>query len=155
VTYEAQAAIELEMIATQWERARPPELPEPYPFDLQPGNDGVVIRLQALLQAIQANLAAGTGAVEIAWRFHHTMASLIVHTCRQLARESGVQTVALSGGCFQNRLLLALTVPRLERSGFDVLLHRQVPCNDGGLSLGQVALARFAQADKGEDHEIH
>jgi hydrogenase maturation protein HypF len=56
---------------------------------------------------------------------------------------TGLGTVALSGGCFQNRLLLELAVPRLEAAGFRVLLHRQVPCNDGGISLGQAALAHF------------
>jgi hydrogenase maturation protein HypF len=51
--------------------------------------------------------------------------------------------VTLSGGCFQNRLLFAQTVPRLRTAGFHVLVHRQVPCNDGGLSLGQAAIAQF------------
>ncbi|RLC89899.1 MAG: hypothetical protein DRI79_05885, partial [Chloroflexi bacterium] len=64
--------------------------------------------------------------------------------CERIARETGLRTVALSGGCFQNRLLLALVVPRLRDAGFRVLLHRQVPCNDGGISLGQAVIAHFA-----------
>jgi hydrogenase maturation protein HypF len=54
---------------------------------------------------------------------------------------------------FQNRLLLALTMPRLKEAGFRVLIHRQVPCNDGGLSLGQAALAQFA-LDGNAHHEV-
>jgi hydrogenase maturation protein HypF len=102
-----------------------------------------VIRLRRLLEAVQTDLAGGRSAAEIGWRFHHTMAELIIAVCQQLARERGLRTVALSGGCFQNRLLLGLAVPGLERAGFRVLLHRQVPCNDGGISLGQAVLAHF------------
>jgi hydrogenase maturation protein HypF len=145
VTYEAQAAIELEMMATGWGGGAPRTGEEPaYPFDLEPNDKGTVIRLRRLLQAIQADLEAGTGPAEIGWRFHWTMAEMIVSMCRQIAGETGLETVALSGGCFQNRLLLSLTVPRLKETGFQVLLHRQVPCNDGGISLGQAALAHFA-----------
>jgi hydrogenase maturation protein HypF len=62
-------------------------------------------------------------------------------TCNEIARETGLRTVALSGGCFQNRLLLQLTVEALAKGGYHVLTHHQVPCNDGGLSLGQAVIA--------------
>jgi hydrogenase maturation protein HypF len=152
VTYEAQAAIELEMLATQWAAAslRQDE-PAAFPFDVEQGNAGAIVRLRGLLQAIQIAVVEGMSPAEIGWRFHRTMAELIAAVCRQIASKTGLQTVALSGGCFQNRLLLTLTVPRLEQAGFRVLLHRQVPCNDGGLSLGQAVLAHFA----GVEHEIH
>jgi hydrogenase maturation factor HypF (carbamoyltransferase family) len=110
---------------------------------------------------------------EIAWCFHHTLAAMILTVCQRIsdecqtipdecqtipdecqtiADESALRTVALSGGCFQNRLLLALAIPRLERAGFRVLLHRQVPCNDGGISLGQAALAQASVAlDRAND----
>jgi hydrogenase maturation protein HypF len=78
-----------------------------------------------------------------------------VTTCGWIAAETGLQTVALSGGCFQNRLLLALVLPRLEQHGFRPLLHRHVPCNDGGISLGQAALAHFSVQDRKGNHEIH
>ena len=74
------------------------------------------------------------------------MAEMILAVCQQISGESGLRTVALSGGCFQNRLLLALVVPRLEQAGFRVLLHQQVPCNDGGISLGQAVLAQASIA---------
>ncbi|NLE99660.1 MAG: carbamoyltransferase HypF, partial [Anaerolineales bacterium] len=86
----------------------------------------------------------GVATGEIALRFHITMAETICATCAQIAQETGLNAVALGGGCFQNRLLLALTVPRLREKGLRVLLHRQVPCNDGGISLGQAAIAHAA-----------
>ena len=155
VSYEAQAAIELEMLATSHQQTlEGREAPPIYPFVMEHGEDGAVIRLRALIEAIQSDLKAQASQGEIAWRFHHTMAQMIVDVCRRVAGETGLQTVALSGGCFQNRLLLGSTVPRLEGAGLNVLVHRQVPCNDGGISLGQAALAHFSQ-DEGKGHEIH
>jgi hydrogenase maturation protein HypF len=151
VTYEAQAAIELEMLASRWAATHPDgEGPGTYPFDVEAEEASLLIRLRRLLGAIQADVADGQSPGEIGWRFHLTLAEMIVAMCRQIAGETNreLETVALSGGCFQNRLLLALTVPRLERAGFQVLLHRQVPCNDGGISLGQAVLARFAREER-------
>jgi len=143
VTYEAQAAIELEMLAANWQAARQTsDGVLPYPFALNREGTGIVIGLRELISAIQADLDTGVERAQIGWRFHLTMAELIASACQQIAKESGLRTVALSGGCFQNRLLLSMCVPRLEQAGFTVLLHRRVPCNDGGISLGQVALAR-------------
>ena len=61
--------------------------------------------------------------------------------CKQIRQNTGTSLVALSGGVWQNRILLALTVPELKSAGFTVLLHKNVPANDGGLSLGQLAIA--------------
>jgi hydrogenase maturation protein HypF len=144
VTYEAQAAIEMEMLASTY--TGPATQKEPYPFAVEAGDDGFVIRLREMLGAIQSDMTAGASQAEIAWRFHRTLADMIVTVCQRLGSESSLWTVALSGGCFQNRLLLALTVPCLEQVGFRVLLHRQVPCNDGGISLGQAALAQASVA---------
>jgi hydrogenase maturation protein HypF len=73
---------------------------------------------------------------------------MTVEACERIASTTGIRTAALSGGCFQNRLLLSLTVPRLRAAGFQVLLHRQVPCNDGGLSLGQAVIAHFRSTER-------
>jgi hydrogenase maturation protein HypF len=153
VTYEAQAAIELEMAATRWGASQEDDGTPAYPFDWTEGQDGASIRLGRLLKAIGADLAAGISSAQIGWRFHRTMAEMIASVCQRIAGETGLQVVALSGGVFQNRLLLALTVPRLEKAGFRVLIHRQAPCNDGGLSLGQAALAQFA-LDGSASHEV-
>ena len=73
----------------------------------------------------------------MAARFHNALVRAIVAT----AQEIGEERVALTGGCFQNRLLVERTARRLRTAGFEVLLHRQVPPNDGGISLGQIAVA--------------
>ena len=148
VSYEAQAAIELEMRATAWaEQAGGSVLPgglPGYAFEMEEADGRLVVRLGALLAGVRADLARGTEAGRVGWRFHRTLADLIVAVCRRLAGKLGTETVVLTGGCFQNRLLLSLVVPALAAAGFRVLLHRQTPCNDGCVSLGQVALARFA-----------
>jgi len=141
-TYEAQAAIELEMVADGWGGQRGEA--GAYPFGMEPVNGRWVVRLRDLLAALVADAEAGVPAGEAAWRFHQTAAQMTVQVCQRIAGDTGLRTVALSGGCFQNRLLLRLTVPALEGAGFRVLLHRRVPPNDGGLSLGQAAIAAFA-----------
>jgi hydrogenase maturation protein HypF len=133
------------MAATRWaSEQRPGVGGAVYPFSLDTADGGTVIRLQAFLEALLAAREAGASPGEIGWRFHATLSEMIVRVCR---RVSGPRTVVLSGGCFQNRLLLYLVVPRLESAGFRVLLHRQVPCNDGGLSLGQAVLAHWIQSE--------
>ena len=135
-TYEAQAAIELEQVAVGHVGNAP------YDFDVE-GVDGLqVVRVAALFDALLADIERGTPVSEVALRFHATVARMIVAVCARIRAATGVATVALSGGVFQNRLLLQLAVPLLERGGFDVLLHRQVPCNDGGVSLGQAVLVK-------------
>ena len=141
ITYEAQAAVELEMLAHGFGGAG--NLP-PYPFHMDEVDGVAVVRLGDLWAALRAEAAAGRPAAEVAWRFHRTVAEMTLAACQWVARETGLRTVALSGGCYQNRLLLQLTVPALEKAGFRVLLHRQVPANDGGVSLGQAAIAGWA-----------
>jgi hydrogenase maturation protein HypF len=80
----------------------------------------------------------------ISTKFHWTVARIIVNMCRAASRDTGIKVVALSGGVFQNRLLFRLAVDGLHEEGFEVLTHRLVPCNDGGISLGQAAIANFA-----------
>jgi hydrogenase maturation protein HypF len=143
ITYEAQAAIELEMAA---------QIPNPksqipntgYPFGVERGRDGMVIRLQPLFEALLADRRDGATVGEMAYRFHVTVAEMVRTMCERIAQETGLRTAALSGGCFQNRLLLGLVVLRLQEAGLRVLLHRQVPCNDGGISLGQAVIAHFS-----------
>ena len=139
-TYEAQAAIELEMMA---QIANRKSQIVSYPFDIDEGQAGKVIRLRGLFEALMADLWSEMSVDEMACRFHVTVAEMMRAMCQRIAGETGLRTVALSGGCFQNRLLLALVVPRLREAGFRVLLHRQVPCNDGGISLGQAVIANL------------
>ncbi|MGH3268765.1 MAG: hypothetical protein ACRDN1_06805, partial [Trebonia sp.] len=94
-----------------------------------------------LIAAVAADLTAGVPRERIAARFHNGVAALIVDGCVYLRERHGLATVALSGGVFQNLLLLGRTVAGLEAQGFTVLTHSRVPCNDGGISLGQAVIA--------------
>jgi hydrogenase maturation protein HypF len=150
-TYEAQAAIELEMVADgeleDWKVGRLEGWNAgklAYPFEMESTEGGLVIRLRELLDALMDDLRRGMPVPRMSARFHATMAQVIVGTCQRLAAETGLRTVALSGGVFQNRRLLAASVAGLQEIGFRVLTHRQVPTNDGGLSLGQAVIANFA-----------
>ena len=145
-TYEAQAAIELEMEASgdRGQDIRDKVVRGAYPFELEKEEGIWRVRLGELFAALVRDIEAGVSVDEMGRRFHTTVARMIGEVCQRLRDETGLSTVALSGGCFQNRLLLGLTVPELEGRGFRVLVHRQVPCNDGGLALGQAVLAHFA-----------
>jgi len=146
VTYEAQAAIELEQVAScpgllAWTGKLQVAS---YPRDVNRLDGKWVVRLRPLFEALLAELGRGRAVPEISARFHRTMAALIVEMCHCIRKDTGLRTVALSGGCFQNRLLFSQAVAGLREAGFEVLVHRQVPTNDGGLSLGQAAIAQFA-----------
>jgi len=136
VHYEGQAAIELEQLAAPGETGG-------YPVAIEPG-EVVTIRGADLIAAMAGDLARGTDRAVIAARFHHAVAGLIAGGCAALRDRYGLGTVALSGGVFQNALLLHATVARLADAGFRVLTHTQVPCNDGGISLGQAVVAAAA-----------
>jgi hydrogenase maturation protein HypF len=141
VDYEAQAAIELEMIADHGAA----DLPI-YPFEIEPGDGAKIIRLGKLFEGVLVDLELGLTRSEISTKCHHTIADLILRTCLILREDIGISRVALSGGVFQNRLLFHLTRKRLEGSGFEVFTHAEVPCNDGGISLGQAVVANFIDA---------
>jgi hydrogenase maturation protein HypF len=133
INYEGQAAIELEQLADPAESgAYPAAVVAGAPFQ---------IRAADLLTALISDLTAGVRAPVIAARFHHGVAAAIEAGCVLLRERHGLDTVALSGGVFQNMLLLHVTAARLEARGFRVLTHSRVPCNDGGISLGQAVIA--------------
>lgn len=135
VSYEGQAAILLEQLARRPERRYRVALSEDAP---------VQIETASLVEAIVADLMAGLEPSHIAGAFHRWVADVVLATSNRSREQTGIATVALSGGVFQNRLLTELTVPMLTQAGFEVLLHRQVPPNDGGISLGQAAIGRAA-----------
>ena len=89
-------------------------------------------------------MSAGRPVPEIAAAFHHTMAALVVSGCARIRESGEIGVVALSGGVFQNMLLLRLTTEALTDRGFFVYRHHRVPANDGGLALGQAVLADCA-----------
>ena len=93
------------------------------------------------LRQLVADSRAGVPPGVIAARFHRGVAEAVVEACARARLRTSVATVALSGGVWQNVALLEMTVPALRARGFEVLLHRKVPANDGGVALGQVAVA--------------
>jgi hydrogenase maturation protein HypF len=144
IDYEGQAAIELEMAC-----AGIPDLKEGYPFGIQERDGKWVLRLHDLFEAILKDLDHGIGIPEISARFHLSVARMISRTAAAISRATGIRLVALSGGTFQNRVLLGLARSLLEEEGLQVATHREVPCNDGGISLGQAVVAHFATKTKG------
>ena len=134
INYEGQAAIELEQLAEPGEARA-------YPAAVEAGAGPFKIRGADLLHAITDDLTNRVPAPVIAARFHHGVAALIEAGCLRMRDRHGLGTVALSGGVFQNSLLLHAAAGRLEARGFRVLVHSRVPCNDGGISLGQAVVA--------------
>ena len=140
VSFEAEAAIALEYVADGGERGS-------YPIELTVADQRVptsdlrpptsVLDWHPLISSILSDLDRSVPIPTIAARFHNTLVNAIL----AVAQHVGEPRVALSGGVFQNRLLVEGAVRRLRENGFEVILHRQVPPNDGGISLGQIAIA--------------
>jgi hydrogenase maturation protein HypF len=127
--YEAEAAMELEAAAG--------EAAEPFAFDLT----ATEIDLRQSIREIMTARDQGDGVSRIASRFHATLAAAIGEVCRRIRRADGLERVCLSGGSFQNMRLLEQTAAELENSGFTVYSHSEIPPNDGGIALGQAAVA--------------
>jgi hydrogenase maturation protein HypF len=132
VHYEGQAAIALEMMADA-------TCQDSYRFELETGAS--LIRTEPVLTHIVQDLLANLPTHIVAAKFHHAVADVIARVATRIKGEGGPKRVVLSGGVFQNRLLLEWTWQRLEASGFEVYVHHHVPTNDGGLSLGQAVVA--------------
>ncbi len=133
VSYEAQAAIELE------QRADPVERGE-YRARVSPGPPFLVCGAD-LVRAVAEDTRAGVDAAAIAARFHNGLARVAVDVVSRIRELTGLRTVALSGGVFQNSLLLERTVEKLEERAFHVLTHTRTPPNDGAIGFGQAVIA--------------
>jgi len=94
-----------------------------------------------LIDAIVKEIIQGVPAEHIAKRFHRSIAHMLATSCAEVRQQTGRTKVALSGGVFQNQLLLEQLITLLEEMAFEVFINRLVPPNDGGLSLGQIAVA--------------
>jgi hydrogenase maturation protein HypF len=140
IEYEAQAAIDLETRATEAAGET-----GSYPFKVDQENGLEIIRVGDMFTTIIKDIEQGINKSAIAARFHNTVTEMILRLCQSISAETGLEKVALSGGVFQNRLLLRKVIAALEMAGFEVFTHRQVPCNDGGIALGQVVIAHHCQ----------
>ena len=134
VTYEGQAACELEQLADRQGR-------DAYSARLELTPTGHVVQGSDLVAGALEDVRAGVARPLVAGRFHRGLARAVVDVCLALRDETGLGAVALSGGCFANVILTEEVTAGLGAEGFEVLRHRQVPCNDGGISLGQAAVA--------------
>jgi hydrogenase maturation protein HypF len=134
--YEAQAAMELQW-AAEAALARDPHAAPPYRFGLT----GPELQPAPVLRAIVADRRAGLATGALAAGFHVAVARAVGDAATSVRARTGIEVVALSGGVFQNTLLLGLARVELAARGFTVLTHRQLPPNDGGLALGQAAVA--------------
>jgi len=160
ISYEGQAAIELEM------RSRPDATPYGWDLEGDPGaaagapllsaaehlresaagaGDGAAaVRLAPLLDGVLTDLEAGRPADLVGGRLHVTLAAMVADLCRRVHAATGIADVALTGGVFQNRLMAGLCEDAVRREGLRVLDGGLIPVNDGGVSLGQAAVAGYA-----------
>ena len=140
VTFEGEAAMWLEGIADTEEYGT-------YAY-LYDESDPLVINPSSLILEVARDILSGTPREKVAARFHNSMAQMIAWTIVRLSVQTGITTVGLSGGCFQNRLLTERSLEALVAKGLSVLLHQDVPPNDGGLATGQ-AVAALTKVQKG------
>ncbi|MBN1461119.1 MAG: carbamoyltransferase HypF, partial [Armatimonadetes bacterium] len=132
-TYEGQPAMELESMASTWTGGAL----LPYRYDLH----HAVIDTRLVIRGIVADLERGADRAEIAARFHETVAAFTVDLCRRLGEHFKLDRVALSGGVMQNARLLGRLLEGMKEVGLTPYIHREVPPNDGGMSLGQAVIA--------------
>jgi hydrogenase maturation protein HypF len=134
INYEAQAAIELQMLADE-------KTTEHYDYDIDTSRIPRKIKWQGIVKQIVKDITRGIPVSEISDKFHNTIARIISDIAGTIRKETGLQKIVLSGGVFQNALLLDKSVSLLTTGGFQVFTHSRVPPNDGGLSLGQAVIA--------------
>ena len=136
ITYEGEAAIALMHAAggVVGDKA--------FCYALREENGRWMMMVSPLIQDVAAALKKGMSAREISQRFHRTLVSCFCESIEKASKATGIKVVALSGGVFQNELLFVTLLHELQRAGYRVLAHAQVPSNDGGLSLGQAVIGR-------------
>lgn len=144
--YEAEGAIWLESLASTHGG-------QLYPYGLKEDEQGmVIIDVYHMLIAILESIVQGISYTHIATTFHHTIMHLTSDVCVKIRSVYDIKSVALSGGVFQNKILLEGCIEHLTRQGFKVYTHSKVPANDGGIALGQSAITLMRWLRKREEH---
>ncbi len=141
-SFEGEASTALQFAAEAFEQKQTFELSEKQNIQQElivDSEDCCILNTEALVQQMVEAKLQGADSDALAYLFHQTLAELIVAACIEARKSSGRNKVALSGGVFQNRLLLRLTEEQLLQEGFEVLRHRMIPPNDGGIAIGQAA----------------
>lgn len=135
----------LEFVAEEYQKNRlknAKKMPEISTYELlKEGNDRLFLNTGSLIKEILYRRLNGEDSDRLAYIFHQELARQITASCVKIREQSGCNKAALSGGVFQNRLLLELTDHMLKQQGFEVLKHQLVPPNDGGIALGQAVYA--------------
>ena len=145
-TFEGEAATALQFAAERSEQSKQPYgLPEIQPLREESGR--LILPTDELVRQLLELRLKGESPEKLAYLFHLGLTEQVVSACRRIREESGRNLVALSGGCYQNLLLLRLTVERLRKLEFRVLTHSLVPPNDGGIALGQAAYGMYHNQD--------
>jgi len=140
VTFEGEAAIKLEMIADS-------SVKDSYSYQLSALNlQPIIIDTRTLIRQIVTDLLNGVDRPVISAKFHNTLAEIIAEVCKKIKIDTGIDKVVLSGGCFQNIFLLDRTLDKLGNE-FNTYIHKDVPTNDGGISLGQAVIAATKNAE--------
>ena len=134
VNYEGQAAIELEQIAEEGENGE-------YPFKVFDEGGSIIFDPDSIIEAVVEDLKRKESTTIISARFHNSMVKIISEIAKKMRQENGLSDIFLSGGVFQNTLLLGKAWDTLKKDGFKVYVHQKVPTNDGGISLGQAFYA--------------
>jgi len=144
--FEAELAIELEKLAAgSRSHASGSMQAASYKFRVIKAKDGYVLDPIMMFKEIIGDLQKKVPKQKIAYRFHLTVAQMIKKACLILRKENKLNTIVLSGGVFQNKLILALSLDLLSRQGFKILTHQKLSSNDAGLSLGQIGVANFSR----------
>ncbi|MDD4953526.1 MAG: hypothetical protein PHG40_01315 [Candidatus Omnitrophica bacterium] len=138
VLEEAELAIELEKIAARGARDA-----KVYRYGVKKGKGEYILDPSVMIKEIVADLKVKEAKEKIAYRFHLALAQMILKVCLILRKENKINRVLLSGGVFQNSLLLGLSLDLLYKEGFQVFRHKNAACGDSGVSLGQAAVASF------------
>ncbi len=134
INYEAQAAIEFQMIADEHATGI-------YNYDIDTTQTPRIIKWQGIVRNIIEDIRSGETTHVISGKFHNTIAHIIADVSERIKKETGLKNIVLSGGVFQNALLLEKAVKYLSQRGMQVFTHSRVPPNDGGLALGQAVVA--------------
>jgi hydrogenase maturation protein HypF len=134
VSFEGQAAMELETLATGLTRRS-------YPYEITRDGDKTVLDLRPLVRAVSEERIKGRDPTAIAAAFHRTIIGGLAAMSGAVREQTGLGKAVLSGGCFQNRVLLEGAVRELEKAGFEVYTHQMLPANDGCIALGQAVVA--------------
>lgn len=142
--YEGQGAVELE------QRALGSKISalKPYDIDIEEEKGIFVVNIPITMRQIIDDITRGQPVADVAAKFHLTVMEMILRVCLLIRRNEGINKVCLTGGVFQNILLLELTFDKLRENDFDVYIHSKIPVNDGGIALGQAVIAAERRRNK-------